>query len=1022
VKRLLGICIVRPIGASLLATGLLFVGLVAYLALPVASLPLVDSPLIVVQALRPGADPKVMAASVTAPLERSLGAIPGVKDISSQSWRGFASISVRFDGRRSSDKAALDVQAAINAAAPDLPEDMPYLPWFSKTDAASNPVLLLALTSDSMTPGEVYDAADSIVLQQLSEISGVGQVILRGGQQPAVRVQIDTARLAAMGLSAEAVRAALVEANAPSALGEIDGADGAESIAMRYQLTRPQDYRALVIARRRDASVVQLGDVADVEVGVRDNRSAAWFNGKPAIIMSIAKKPEANVIETVDAVRARLAAIRKLIPAAIAIDVFVDRTSTIRSAVSEIQRALMISVSLVMAVVLAFLRRIGLALAAGVAIPLSFAGTFALMWLWGFSINISSLLALVVSVGFVVDDAVVMIEKISRSVDAGASWRRAALSGVRKIGFTILAISAALVAAFAPMMVVGGEAGRILREFSVTLAFAVAMSALVSLTVTPMILSRMPKARMSEPEGWPARMLSIPIAAVERGYSRSVGWALSRPWTMLVVTIFIIAAAARMYYVTPKGLFPVNDGGFVVASTEASADVSPVAMINLQQRAAAVARADPAVATVAANTDGGDKGEIDIFLKPLEQRGFAATSDVMARLRLSLSQVEGLTSYVRASREFGGGAGPERSAYQFALTDENFDELREWSDRIVKKLSATSQLTEVSSDRNATGLQAYVHIDREAAARQGVTVTAIDEALADGFSQRPVSIVYGARNQYRVVLEAKDNRGTNPESLPAQVFVPNSTQSLSSLASLATVDIGSSPLAVNHQASLPAMTISYNSAPGVSLGAATEAVRAAIDEMHPPVGLKIHFNGLAKILTEDNSIQGGQILLALLAIYVVLGVLYESLLHPLTIMSTLPSAGLGGLIVMRIMGLELNYLTFIGLTLLIGIVQKNSIMIVDFAIGAVRAGVPAEEAIREACAARFRPILMTTITAMLGAAPLVMSRGAGAEYSYPLGATVLGGLSLSQLVTLYTAPAIYLLMSRASKPAKPLLP
>lgn len=1009
--------ILRPVGTTLIAAGLFLLGIAAYNALPVASLPAVDSPVIVVYAGRPGTDPQTMAASVAAPLERALGGIAGIDEMTSRSTRGQLSIILTFDKSRSSDKAARDVQAALNDALTELPTDLPYRPGFYKTNPAATPVLLLALTSNTLTPGALYDAADSVVLQRISQIPGVGKVFILGGEQPAIRVQVDNARLSAMGISIDAVRAAIVGTNGPGALGAFDGPAGSETIAMEDQLKRPDDYRNLVI-RQKNGAVVHLGDVADVSASVRDLRTAAWYNGKSAVIVQIAKKPDANVIETVETIKALLPSINQWIPAGIDIHVFVDRTSTIRGSVHEIQKALLISIALVIAVVFVFLRRARPTLAAGITVPLSLSGTFCVMWLCGYSINIVSLLALTVSVGFVVDDAVVMIENIDRNIERGMPRLQAALAGAGQIWFTVVSISVSLIVAFIPIMFLEGSAGKVLQEFSVTLAIAVAISALVSLTVTPMLLSLFPNFRAGKEPRRIDRILGSPIDALERAYARSLGVALDRPLLMMTITLVTIAASIYMYISTPKGAFPQNDGGFIVGTTEASADSSFPAVAELLRRAVGIARADPAVSDVAAFSTGSNLGEMNIFLKPPEDRGSATSDQIMSRLRASFAEIQGLSVFLRPAREFQNSGRPAKSAYQFTLLDQDVEELDSWATKIAQRLKQVPELIDVSTDRNGGGLQAMVRIHRDLASMLGVSIADIDDALADAFSQRQVAILYGPRNQYRVILETRPGQGIDPGNL-SRVYVPGRSGVQTPLLSVATIERGNLPLVVNHQSSFPAATISYNVAQGVALDDATRILRQTVADMHPPDGLRTEFAGEAKAFIRDTSRQGLLILFSIFIMYIVLGILYESFLLPLTILSTLPSAGLGALITLRYTGLELNNLVFIGIILLIGIVKKNGIMMVDFAVVAERAGASVRKATQDACISRFRPILMTTLAALLGAVPLALATGAGADYRRPLGITIVGGLMLSQILTFYTTPSMYLLLSRLRAAKRP---
>jgi hydrophobe/amphiphile efflux-1 (HAE1) family protein len=994
----------RPIGVTLMSIGVVLLGIAAYLSLPVATLPTLDSPVIVVYAARPGADPETMAASVAAPLERALGAIAGVNDMTSKSTRGFTSIILAFDLTRTSDKASRDVQAALNDAFPDLPSDLPYRPRFYKTNPAAAPVLLLALTSNVLTAGELYDAADSIVLQRISQVPGVGRAFILGGEQPAIRVQVDLARLSAMGIPLDGVRSAIVGTNGPSALGAFDGPRGHIPIAMKDQLTALEDYRKLVISQA-NGTVVHLGDVADVSLSVRDARTAAWYNGKSAVIVQIAKKPDANVIETVEAIKATLPEFQLLIPPSIDIAVFIDRTATIRASIREIQKAALISAFLVVFVVFIFLRRAGPTLAAAVTVPLSLCGTFCMMWLLDYSINITSLLALTVSVGFMVDDAVVMIENVDRNIERGMRRRDAALAGARQIGFTIVSISISLIVAFFPLMFLEGVTGKVMQQFSVTVAAAVAISAFVSLTITPMVLALFPEGR-----GSVSKWFGDPIVSLERWYARSIDLALDRPVLMAVITLACIGAAVHLFVSLPKGAMPDNDAGFFSVTTEATPSISFPAMADLTRRAADIARADPAVSDVAAFCTGSNLGEMYIFLKPPAQRGDASSVQIMSRLRKAFAELPGMMVFLRPAREYPSGARPGKSTYQFTLLDQDVEELDLWTTNIANRLKQVPELIDVSTDRNRGGLQAMLQIDRSTATRLGVSIASIDDSLADAYSQRQVSILYGPRNQYRVVLEARPAQRGDANDL-AQHYVPGKAAQIP-LLSLATIERGSLPLAVNHQSAIPATTISYNVAPGVPVDDATRILIQAVADMHPPEGLRTEFAGEAKVFLREKSRQAFLIVLSLFIMYVVLGMLYESYIHPFTILSTLPSAGLGALITLRYTGIELNQLALIGIILLIGIVKKNGIMMVDFAVTAEQNGATARAAIRDACVHRFRPILMTTLTALVGAIPLVIATGPGAEFRQPLGVTIVGGLVLSQILTFYTTPSTYLVMTK----------
>ncbi|WP_089174529.1 efflux RND transporter permease subunit [Bosea sp. AS-1] len=1020
--------ILRPVGTTLMAIGLFLVGMVAYMFLPVASLPSVDFPTIRVFASRPGADPATMAGSVAAPLERRLGSIPGVTEITSRSSLGSTSIVLQFDLTRSADSAARDVQAALNAAATDLPGDLPTLPQFRKANPNAAPVLILALTSDTLTPSAMYDAADTVIAQRIAQIEGVGEVTVNGAEQPAIRVRVDPAQLAAMGLSLDTIRTAIVNANTVSAVGSFDGERLSETLSANNQIRQPEDYGNIVV-RSAKGTVVRLADVATVERGVRNSRAAGWYNGKPAILITITKQADANVIDTVDRVKALLPEVERWVPAGIDVSIMSDRTVTIRASIADIQHTLLISIALVMLVVFLFLRRTTLTIAAGVTVPLSIAGTFAAMWAAGFTLDNLSLMAVTISVGFVVDDAIVMIENIERNVARGISPLRAALLGAGQIGFTVVSISLSLIAAFIPLFFMDGVAGRFFREFTLTLTFAILVSTAVSLSVTPMVCAHFLRGGPHAPSRFD-RIVERVLAGMTGFYARTLGVVLRHSWLMLIVMIATVALTVQMFRSAPKGYFPQDDTGLIIGFTQASTDISFPAMAQLQQRGAAIVSSDPAVLGVASFIGGGsgsvNTGRFFVSLKPLEERGLSS-AQVVNRLRGRLGSIPGLRIFLTPVQDVRAGGRQGRSQYQFTLWDPNLPELEEWVPKVLERLRTLPELVDVSTDREQGGLEAQVVIDRNKASQLGVAIQAIDNVLSDAFSQRQISTIYGARNQYRVVIEVAPSRSRDPNDI-LDLYVPGRNGTQVPLRSLVKVERGTAPLVINHQGQFPAVTITYDLAPGVGLQEASDALVAAVEGLHMPASLRAEFAGDAKAFAQGAGSQGMMILVAILAVYIILGVLYESLIHPVTILSTLPSAGLGALIALRIAGADLTIIAFIGIILLIGIVKKNGIMLVDFAISAERQrAMSSREAIFAACLERFRPILMTTLSAMLGAVPLMIATGPGAELRRPLGITIVGGLILSQILTLYTTPIIYLWMSklgirRRAAPAEPAAP
>ena len=1007
----------RPIGTTLISVGLFLVGVVAYFQLPVASLPAIEFPAIRVNASRPGADPATMAATVAAPLERRLGEISGVNEITSTSSLGNSAISLQFDLSRNVDDAARDVQAALNAAATDLPSDLPTLPTYRKANSAAFPVLILALTSKTLPITTLFDAADTVIAQKISQVDGVAEVTVNGAAQPAVRVRIDPQRLAAMGLSVDAVRTAIGNNNIGQAIGSFDGPDLTETLATTDRLSTPEDFAAIVV-RSKNGTTVKLSDVADVANGVKSRRAAGWYNKDRSVLLIVTKQPAANVIETVDRVKALLPQMRQWVPAGVDISVFADRTITIRAAVRDIQITLLITCALVMGVVLVFLRRATPTLAAGVAVPLSLAGTVAAMWIAGFSLDNLSLMAITISVGFVVDDAIVMIENVTRNIEAGMRPMHAALLGARQIGFTVVSISLSLVAAFVPLLFMSGIVGSLFREFALTLTFSVVVSTLVSLSLTPMLCARFMKPHDANPPGWFDRTVEGCLSGLIGIYARSLRLALRHPWIMLVVMLATIGLTVEMFKAAPKGFVPEDDTGLIMAHTQASADVSFPAMAELQQSLTDKVLADPAVEGVGSFIGGGGAGSVNegalfIGLKPEKER--VPVGQVIARLRAKLSHTPGISLFMIPIQDLRAGGRSGKGQYQFTLWDTDLDELQQWQPKVLDRLRKVPGIVDVSTDREQGGLQAKVVIDRPEAARLGISIQAIDDALNDAFGERQVSTIYSPRNQYRVVLEVAPKDQLDPAAL-GRIYVPGTGGVQVPLSAFARVEIGSSPLVVNHQGAFPSVTITYNLKPGASLDTSSQDVLKAVGEMHLPDGLHAEFTGDALVFQQG---AGGQLILivaALGAIYIILGVLYESLVHPLTILSTLPSAGLGALLALRLVGMELTVIAFIGIILLIGIVKKNGIMLVDFAIHAERSrALSPRDAIYEACLERFRPILMTTLAALFGAMPLAFGVGVGAELRRPLGVTIMGGLILSQVLTLYTTPIIYLGMARLSR-------
>jgi multidrug efflux pump len=1031
----------RPIATSLLGVAVLLGGLLGYWWLPVSALPQVDFPSIQVTTQLPGANPETIASLVTAPLERQFGQVPALSTMTSSSSFGISQITLQFDLNRDIDGAAQDVQAAINAAGSTLPRNLPYPPTYSKVNPADAAVVTLALTSETISLREMSDLADTLIAQRLSQITGVGHVSVQGGIRPAIRIQADLARLAAYGLGLEDLRTAIVGANVSGPKGALDGSQQSYTIAANDQLASADAYRGTTIAYRNGAPVL-LGDVATIVDGLENAKVGGWYNGSPAAIVDIQRQPGANVIETVQRVLAELPRLQRAMPVDIKLTVVHDRTHTIRASVHDVQFTLVLSVALVVLVVLIFLRTIRATIIAGVALPLSLIATFGVMWFCGFSLDNLSLMALTIGTGFVVDDAIVMIENIVRHIEEGESPFEAALRGAREIGFTVISLTVSLIAVFIPLLFMTGLVGRMFREFALTLTIAVVTSAIVSLTLTPMMCSKLLRRVEEGRTNAVARAFNGMVDRTVEAYGGSLNWVLRHQTLTLLTTALTLAATIWLYVAAPKGFLPPQDTGLITAITEGGTEVSFGEMQRLQTQALTALRKDPdvtgvtSVVGVSPLNPTPNAGRLAITLRPRDDRSATATQ-IVERLKDLVAPIPGLTVYFQPVQDIQISTRPSRALYQYTLSGTDSGEVISWSDKLVQELRRAPMLRDVSSEAQEGGLQVLVDVDREVAGRLGVSMQSINDTLYDAFGQRQISTIYGQANQYRVILEAAPEYQRNPQAALAKLYVPanapvnplstssaltsalqstyvpGSASAQAPLSAFAQVTRTTAPLAIMHQEQFPAVTLSFNLSPGASLSDAVAVISQAEKTIGMPSTMLGSYSGDAAEFAKSLAGQPWLILAAAITIYIVLGVLYESFIHPLTILSTLPSAGVGALLALTICGQDLSVIALIGIVLLMGIVKKNAIMMIDFALEAERNdGLSPRDAIVRASLLRFRPIMMTTLAALFGALPLALESGTGSELRFPLGVTIIGGLLLSQLLTLYTTPVIYLAMER----------
>jgi multidrug efflux pump len=1002
----------RPIATSLITLAILLSGVVAFRFLPVAPLPQVDFPTISVGAGLPGASPETMASAVATPLERQFGRIAGVTQMTSSSGLGSTSITLQFDLNRDINAAARDVQASINAARSQLPADLPGQPTYRKVNPADAPIMLLALTSENIPPGQIYDAADSILAQKLAQVEGVGQVFTWGSSRPAVRVEVNPTQLNSYGISLETVRKSLQAANANLAKGALSDPRQTWAVSDTDQIFKAYEYQPLIVAGHVGAPV-RLRDIAEVVDSVEDSRNLGLSGGKPSVLLAIFRQPAANMIETVDRITALLPQLRASISPSLHLSVAVDRTTTIRASVHDVEVSLIISIILVIFVVFAFLRNVWATIIPSVAVPLSLIGTFGVMYLCHYSLDNLSLMALTISTGFVVDDAIVVIENIARHMEGGMKPFEAAMKGASEIGFTVLSMSTSLVAVFIPILMMGGIVGRLFREFAVVLSVAIGVSLFVSLTTTPMMCARFLRSETGKHN----RLYRFSENAFNRllqTYDFSLRWVLRHQFLILLVTIGTVCLNVYLFYQTPSSFFPQQDTGRINGSIQGDQDLSFASMSKKMRTLTDIVAQDPAVDTVTAFTGGGSGGSTARMfaqLKPLEERKLSA-DQVIARIRSKTAGIPGAALYLQAVQDLTVGGRGSAAQYQYTLQADNLADLTHWAPILQQRLAKIPELRDVNSDQQMHGLQSSIVIDRNTAGRLGVDVLDIDNTLSDAFGQRQVSNIYKGLNQYHVVLEVAPEFQPGPSALES-VYVPSSTGKLVPLSAFAHYEHSNSALSVNHQGIFPAITLSFNLAPGASLGPAVLHIQAAQRELGVPSSVHATFQGTAQAYQDSRANQPVLILTALAAVYIVLGILYESFIHPITILSTIPSAGIGALLAVQLMKSDLNVIALIGIILLIGLVKKNAILMVDFAVQVEREeGKSPVEAIYKACLLRFRPILMTTMAALLGALPLALGAGVGSELRRPLGITIVGGLILSQMLTLFTTPVVYVYMDR----------